>query len=237
MIDPLRRVLVKRPDEVFASADPQRWRYAGRPDLDEARREHDEFAAKLRSAGAEVLYHDEILGDLCDAIYVFDPLLMTNEGAVLLNMGKDLRRGEEASLGRRIREAGVPLIGGLEGEARAEGGDLLWLDEATLAVGLGFRTNAAGLESLRRILSRIGVDVLPAELPYHEGPASCLHLLSLISLVDEGAAVVFPPLLPVPFWERLRALGFRLIPVPPEEFPTMGPNVLALAPGRGAPPA
>jgi len=117
--------------------------------------------------------------------------------------------------------------------ARAEGGDLLWVDHHTLAVGLGFRTNAEGVRQLEEALAGQGVTIIPVELPYYTGPEACLHLLSLISIVDHKVAVVYPPLLSVPFWQYLQqAHGFHLIEVPPEEFKTMGPNVLALAPGQ-----
>jgi N-dimethylarginine dimethylaminohydrolase len=230
MIEPLRRVLVKRPEEAFAVDDPARWHYAARPDLDEARREHDALVEILLGAGAEVIDHPEPQPDRADAIYVFDPALLTDRGAVILRMGKELRRGEEAAMARRLREIGVPILAELGGEAIAEGGDLLWLDSRTLAVGQGFRTNAEGLRQLREILA--GVEVLPVELPFFTGPEACLHLLSLISLVDHDLAAVYPPLLPVSFWRTLRDRGFRLVEVPEEELPTMGPNVLALAPGR-----
>ena len=230
MVGPLRRVLVKRPDEAFAVDDPARWHYTSRPDLDEARREHDALVEILTGAGAEVIDHPELQPDRADAIFVFDPALVTDRGAVILRMGKELRCGEEAAMARRFREIGVPILAELDGEATAEGGDLLWLDSRTLAVGQGFRTNAEGLRQLREILT--GVEVLPVDLPYFTGPEACLHLLSLISIVDHDLAVVYPTLLPVTFWKTLRDRGFRLVEVPEEEFPTMGPNVLALAPGR-----
>ncbi|MFL6294023.1 MAG: dimethylarginine dimethylaminohydrolase family protein [Thermoanaerobaculia bacterium] len=229
MFEPLRRVLVKRPDEAFAVEDIARWHYASRPDLDAARREHDALVEILAGAGAEAIDHPEPQPDRADAIFVFDPALVTDRGAVILRMGKELRRGEEAAMARRLREIGVPILAELRGEAIAEGGDLLWLDSRTLAVGQGFRTNAEGLRQLREILA--GVEVLPVELPYFTGPEACLHLLSLISIVDRDLAVVYPPLLPVGFWRTLRDRGFRLVEVP-DEFATMAPNVLALAPGR-----
>jgi dimethylargininase len=232
MIGRLRKVLVKRPGPAFAGADPALWHYTARPDLDVARQEHDALVALLQGAGAEVFYHDEPQPGRADAVYVYDPALVTDEGAILLRMGKDLRRGEEAPMGRRLEALGVPLLFTLEGEARAEGGDFLWLDHDTLAAGLGFRTNAEALRQLGVVLARLGVTLLPVDLPYYAGPEACLHLLSLISLVDERLAVVYPPLLPVPFWRALQARGYHLVEVPPEEFGAMGTNVLALAPGH-----
>jgi N-dimethylarginine dimethylaminohydrolase len=106
------------------------------------------------------------------------------------------------------------------------------LDERTLAIGLGFRTNAAGVRQIAAALKPLGAQVLPIELPYFTGPSACLHLLSLISLVDHDTAVVYPPLMSVPFWQELRRRGLQLIECPEAEFATMGTNVLALAPGE-----
>lgn len=232
MIAPLRRVLVKRPDEAFAVDDPAKWHYTTRPNLKLAQQEHDALVALLRQAGAEVIYHDEPQPDHADAIFVFDPALITGQGAIILSMGKELRRGEEAAMARCLEVAGVPIHYTLHGQARAEGGDLLWVDHKTLAVGLGFRTNLDGLRQLQEALAGQGIAIIPVELPYYTGPEACLHLLSLISIVDHNLAVVYPPLLSVPFWQYLQERGFQLIEVPPEEFETMGPNVLALAPGQ-----
>ena len=231
MIQPLHRVLVKRPDEAFGSADPLKWHYTDRPNLETAQQEHDALVEILRRAGAEVIYHDEAQPDHADAIFVYDPALVTDQGAIILRMGKALRRGEEEALACCFKALGVPVLYALHGEAQAEGGDLLWIDHDTLAVGLGFRTNAEGLRQLSEALTGLGTTIIPVELPYYGGPESCLHLLSLISIVDHNLAVVYPPLLSVPFWQYLRRRGFRLVEVPPEEFETMGPNVLALAPG------
>lgn len=230
MVTKLRKVLVKRPDESFAVKDPALWNYNGRPDVAIAQQEHDAFVDILREGGVEVIYHEEAQPERADAIYVHDPVLITDRGAVILSMGKSLRRGEEKSMARCLQKLGVPVVSSLDGEARAEGGDLLWLDHDTLAVGLGFRTNYEGLRQLEEALS--GIDVIPVELPYYHGPKTCLHLMSLISIVDHKVAVIYPPFLSAPFWHRLRDFGFRLIDVPAEEFETMGTNVLALAPGR-----
>jgi N-dimethylarginine dimethylaminohydrolase len=232
MIGPLRKVLVRRPDETFGGADPGQWHYAAQPDLAAAQQEHDALVEILRGAGAEVFYHDEPQPGRADAVYVHDPAIVSDRGAIILRMGKELRRGEEGVMARRLEALGVPLYYRLNGEALAEGGDLLWVDRGTLAVGLGFRTNGEALRQLRIVLEDLEVAVLPIELPYYSGPEACLHLMSLISIVAPGLAVVYPPLLSVPFWQYLQERGFQFIEVPPAEFATMGPNVLALAPGR-----
>ncbi len=232
MVEKLRRVLVKRPDEAFAVDDPAKWHYSGRPNLDVAQQEHDALAAILRDAGAEVLYHDQFLPEHADAIFVYDPAIVTDAGAVILRMGKALRRGEEDAMALRLEDLGVPVHYRLHGNAMAEGGDLLWLDHDTLAVGQGFRTNGEGFRQLGEALEPLGVTLISVQLPYHRGPEACLHLMSLISLVDVDAAVVYLPLLPVPLWEELKRRDFRLIQVPDEEFGTMGPNVLTLALGK-----
>jgi dimethylargininase len=230
MVDPLQTVLVKRPDRAFGEADPVKWHYTEQPDLLLAQQEHDAFVNTLLGHGIEVIYHDVDLPHHADAIFVHDPTIVTDQGAIILNMGKELRQGEEAAMAAMFQKLGVPIHYTLHGEAKAEGGDLLWLDQHTLAVGLGFRTNAEALRQLRQALPQ--VELVPVELPYYEGPEACLHLMSFISLVDHDLAVVYLPLMPIPFWRLLKDRGFRLVEVPGEEFLTMGPNVLALAPGK-----
>lgn len=232
MVAPLRRVLVRRPDQSFAVADPAAWHYTARPDLAEAQAEHDALVAILREHGAEVIYHEAPAPGRADAIFVHDPAIVTDAGAIILRMGKPLREGEEPAIAASLQAAGVPILARLGGDARAEGGDLLWLDHDTLAVGLGFRTNAAGMAQLAAALAPLGARVLPVELPYYTGPEACLHLMSLISLLADDLAVVYPPLLSVPFYQELQRRKVRLVEVPEAEFLTMGTNVLALAPGE-----
>ncbi|MEO8448609.1 MAG: arginine deiminase family protein [Gemmatimonadota bacterium] len=229
MYMPLRRVVVRRPDAGFGAADPARWHYRHRPDLAAATAEHDAFVATLREAGAETIAHAAALADHADAIYVHDPVLISDRGAILLRMGKPLRRGEEEALGATLEAAGVPIHARLTGDALAESGDILWLDPETLAVGLGFRTNAEAVRQLRQALSP-AVNVLSYDLPYHTGPSACLHLMSFVSLLDERLAVGFPRLMPTPFYQELMRRGFTIVDVPEQEYDSMGCNVLALGP-------
>ena len=233
MTAPLRRVVMRRPGTAMAAADPARWHYAAPIDLEAARAAHDVFADALRGWDVEVLYHEEPLPDHADSVFVFDPALVTDRGTILLSMGKELRRGEEEPLARTLQACGVPIHGRLVGAARCEGGDTMWMDHDTLAVGRGFRTNAEGVQQLRELLAPLGVTVLDYDLPFFTGPEACLHLLSFISPVDEDLAVAYPPLMPTAFWAELRSRGMRLLEVPEEEFAsTQATNVLCVAPRR-----
>ena len=226
----LRRVVVRPPDRAFGAADPLTWNYTGPPDLETAQREHDAFTRILAESGAEIILDDGPSTGSADAIYVHDSSLITDAGAILLNMGKPLRRDEPAAAGKLLDRLGLPILAALAGEARAEGGDLLWVDSKTLAVGQGFRTNAGGLSRLSKILEPLGVETVPVELPHHRGPSCCLHLMSFVSVLDRNLAVVHSPLMPAEFRGFLAARGFAFVEVPEAEFDSMGTNVLATAP-------
>lgn len=229
MWQPLRRVVVRAPNRDFSDADPERWHYAHSPDLARARAQHAELVRLLEDVGAEVLEHSEELPGLADSLFVHDPVLVTDRGAIVLRMGKALRRGEEEALGGFLESVGVPIRGRLRAPAVAECGDMCWLDEGTLAVGLGYRTNRAAIDQLREMLED-EIDVLPVPLPVGDGEQACLHLQSLISVVDRDLAVVYRRYLPVGFDQELSSRGFERIEVPDDEFGRLGPNVLALGP-------
>jgi N-dimethylarginine dimethylaminohydrolase len=237
MVAPLRRVIVKRPAEAYVSAAKieAEWRalaFTGPPDLTRAADEHAAFVAHLQAAGAEVLYLPAAAGTTLDSIYTHDPALVTEAGAVVFNLGKRERQGEGPALRAALEAWGVAVLGEVAAPATAEGGDLLWVDPTTLVVGRSHRTNAAGVARLRELLAPLGIEVIEAGLPFGRGPRDLIHLLSLVSPVAEDLAVVYRPLLPIPLVELLEARGYRLLDVPGEEFPAMGPNVLALAPRR-----
>ncbi len=228
MTAPLHEVLVKAPGPAFgrAFADPA----VGflRPvDLDAASREHEGLVATLDSLGVRV--HE--LGaetDDPDLVYVFDPLVVADGGAIPLAPGKPNRRGEPAVLEAWTAGHGIPTLGRIGGRGTVEGGDTFWLRPDLLCVGRALRTNQEGP---RQLAANVGGDVRIFDVPYWKGPAELVHLLSVVSPVADDAAVVFLPLLPVGLHELLRDLGVRLIEVPEEEYATLGCNVLAVRPG------
>lgn len=224
MTGSLRRVLVRRPGGL------ERWREYGwraAPDPVRIVEEHEAFCGLLAQAGAEVVVAAPLPGNP-DAVYVHDPAAVADERAILLRPGKESRRNEVEPIAAELERAGVTVAAQLEAPACAEGGDMLWLDERTLVVGRGYRTNAAGIAALEAALP--GVEVHAFDLPHWHGRGEVLHLLSLISPVDRDLALVYPPLLPVAMVELLEARGVGLVDVPDEEFELLGCNVLALAP-------
>lgn len=226
MVAPLRRVLVARPAVAgdFAGAG---WRA---PEADELLRQHESFVALLTDLGVEVTVAEAPVG-MVDACFTYDPVFVTGAGAVELQMAKPARQHEPGWLISEVEKAGVPVIARLRGDARADGGDMCWLDEQTLAVGRGYRTNAAAHEQLREILAPEGVAVERADLPHHDGAAHVMHLMSVVSPVAQDLAVVFAPLAPVPLLEMLAERGYRTVACDPGEFDEQGCNVLAVRPG------
>ncbi len=226
MTTPLRRVLVRRPATTgdFAGAD---WRT---PDPELLARQHDQFCELLADLGCEVDLAAAV-DEMVDATYVRDAGMVTGRGAVLFQMTKPARAAEPPLLGTALEAAGVPVVAELTGPARADGGDIIWLDERTLLVGRSYRTNLAGVHQLRDILAAEDVVVGSADMPHDRGPEHVLHLMSIISPVADDLAVVYPPLAPVPLMEELAARSIRIIEVPADEYPTMACNVLAVRPG------
>ncbi len=224
MVEPLRRVLVRRPP-----ADTSDWRRFGwreQPDPARLAAEHERFAELLEETGAEVVVAPPTT---LDAIYTFDPAIVSDAGAVLLRPGKPERADEVDALAEELESAGVAVAAQLEAPAFAEGGDTAWLDERTFLVGRGYRTNQAGVEALERILA---VETLAFDLPHFHGSGEVMHLLSLFSPLDRDLVVAYPPLMPVRLVQLFEERGIEIVEVPDDEFATMGSNVLALGPRR-----
>jgi dimethylargininase len=228
MTGALKRVLVRPPlpDDAAAWRD-YRWR--AEPDPVAAAREHESFCLLLEEAGAEVVVSLHDAGNP-DAIYVYDPVLVGAAGVVVLRPGKEGRRREPDGVATALRDAGVPVAHEVAVPAIAEGGDTVWLDERTLLVGHGYRTNGAGIAALEAAFP--AVEVIRFDLPHWSGAGEVMHLMSLVSLLADDLALVYPRLAPVRLLELLAERGIRTVDVPDEEFDSLGANVLALGPRR-----
>jgi len=232
---PMSLVLLKHPRDAFISeaviaSQWQRLGFIAPPDLPKACEEFDALVDLLQSAGAEIrlLPRDEATS--LDSLYARDASIMCDRGAIVCRMGKAARSTETAAQEQALLQMSVPVLGRIEPPGTLEGGDVFWVDERTLAVGRGYRTNDDGIRQLRVLLGDSIDELIVVPLPHWRGPGDVMHLMSLVSPVDRDLAVVYSPLLPVPFRELLLDRGIRLVEVPDQEFETMGTNVLAVKP-------
>jgi N-dimethylarginine dimethylaminohydrolase len=237
MVGPLQRVLVCSPHaagwDQTGTAD--RWRELGflhAPEFTTAQAQHDELCRQLEAAGAEV-FHLPPASDLSlDAVYTHDPSLATDQGLIGLHPGKANRIPEAQRHVEFCVSLGIPEFGRIHPPGKTEAGDMVWLDSATLLIGQGYRTNPAGIAQMSALLQSHGVEVLSAPLPYGPGPSACLHLMSLISLLDEQTALVDLPCLAVETVELLQSRGYRLIEIEYSDRDTLACNVLSLGEKR-----
>jgi len=237
MVGPLQRVLVCSP-RIAGWNQPDRIAHWGglgfhhAPAFEQAQLQHNALLSELKNARAEVveLPQDDRLS--LDAVYAHDASLPTDLGLIRMRPGKANRLAEAQHQRAYCEVLGIPTLGTITAPGTTEAGDILWIDSKTLLIGRGYRTNAAGIEQMRTLLAPLGVEVLSAPLPFGPGPSACLHLMSLISLLDEQTALVDLPWLAVETVELLKSRGFKFIQIDNSERDTLACNVLALGEKR-----
>lgn len=232
----LTLVALRPPRHAFEGPDriARQWsalNFTAAPDFGRAVDEHAAFAELLRGMGSSVVELPADPALTLDAVYVRDASILTPQGAVLCRMGKPARRSEPSVQGAALEASGITVVGRIEPPGLLEGGDVVWFDATTVAVGRGYRTNDEGIRQLQALLGT-STEVVTVHLPHYRGPGDVFHLMSILSPVDADLAVVYSPLMPAAFREWLLARGIALVEVPDEEFDSMGANVLAVAPRK-----
>ena len=226
MVDPLRRVLVRRPS-IPACARWEEYGWRAEPNPAALVREHEAFCTILDDAGCEVVVADPIDADP-DAVYAFDPALVTEHGAVLMRPGKPGRRDEPAAAARELERAGVPVAATVDEPPSPKAETSSGSTRRRCSPAAATARAPAGIEAVARALP--GVETLTFDLPHWHGETEVMHLLSLLSPLDADLVVAYPPLLPVALAQLLAEREIEIVPVPDEEFESMGTNVLALGP-------
>jgi len=223
-------------DEGAVAAEWRALNFTAPPNLARAIGDYDMFLGCLKRLGATLVplpkTTDKTTGVGLDSIYVRDASVITPHGVILCRMGKPQRSGEPAAQQAFFQSTGIPILGAIQPPGTLEGGDVTWLDDRTIVVGRGYRTNDDGIRQLRELLGDSVDEFIVVPLPHWRGRGDVFHLMSIISPIDRDLAVVYSPLMPVPFRERLLARGIALVEVPDEEFESMGANVLAVQPRR-----
>ena len=237
MTSTIRRVLIKSPENAYKNqvnidSQYQDLNYFGKPDFVRSLEDYESFRSILKKSGVEI--HDLPADDITslDSIYTHDPCLISNSGVVLCSMGKILRQKEPEMISKYFKSLNIPIIGKISPPGKLEGGDIVWIDNRTVAVGVGYRSNLEGIAQLKEILSGDVDEIIPVHLPHWTGPSDCLHLMSNISPIDRDLFLVYSKLLPVSFREYLLDRGIKLLEVPDDEYESMGCNVLAIAPKK-----
>ena len=233
MVSPLRRVLMKRPGSAMETEEWKRWNYSGPLSGDLLQRDHAALVSIIERFGAEVLFLDDDSPELADAVFTHDVSLMTPQGAILCQMGKQLRRGEQTLHEAFYLEQQIPLLGSIQAPGTVEAGECVWLDANTLLVGLGFRTNPSGMAQLQQLLAPQRVTVHGFDLPVYGGSAACLHLMSIISMLDHDLVLACQSMLPVRLLNLFAERKIECVLACENEFRssgTLSTNVLALGP-------
>ena len=237
MVDPLRRVIMKSPVTAWKDTNNVKkyWKdlhFISQPKFDKAVFQYNQLTSLIESFGTEILMLPKNDETNLDSIYTHDAGIATSEGMIICNMGKEIRKNEPMALKNFLIENNLPIIGEIKDPAIIEGGDIIWINERTVAVGEGYRTNKKGIQQLRDILGNQVDDIIPVPLPHWLGPENCLHLMSNVSPVDHNLFLIYPKLLPVKFIKFLKSQNIKLIKVPDKEYESMACNVLPLAPKK-----
>lgn len=237
MTGKIEAILIKRPEEAFISqenlnANWEKFNYFGCPDYEKVIEEYNEFEKFIKENIPDVYYlkQDDRAG--LDSIYAHDPLKVTKKGAIYFPMGKELRGREREATREYLESIGIPTLGEIKAPGKMEGGDVLWIDEKTVAIGRGYRTNDEGIRQFKELTKDIIDEYIIVPMPHGDGEDCCLHLMSIISFVDTDKAVVYSKYMPVFFREYLIEKGITLIECGDEEYDYLGTNVLCVAPGK-----
>ena len=237
MVNPIRRVLIKHAKEGFKNQSElnqsaSKLNYLETPNFSKSISDYDQFVKLLKSFNIEIHYLPNNDNTTPDSIYTHDPCIVSNKGVILCSMGKDDRRSEVPAVESYFKSLDIPILGKIKKPGNLEGGDVVWINERSVAVGEGYRSNSEGIKQLKDLLSDLVDNVISVPLPHWTGPLDCLHLMSLLSPIDKDLFLVYSRLLPVPFLKYLSLLKIKLIHVPDNEYDSMGCNVLAVAPKK-----
>lgn len=235
MAAPLRRVLMRSAANAMRDADRAAWHYGPGFNPARAAAQHAVLAELVAASGAEIEWIEDQADGLSDSVFTHDPSLMTDRGALILSMGKPLRAREPSLHEEAYRKLGIPILGRVEAPGQVEGGDCVWVDARTLAIGRGVRSNQEGIQQVSNLLTPLGISVYGFDLPLWQGEEACLHLMSVISPLADDLALVYSPLLPAPFYQMLKARGIRLVEGDAGEFAAsngLSLNVLPTSPSK-----
>ncbi|NHN48042.1 amidinotransferase [Halostella sp. JP-L12] len=214
----LERVLVHEPGAEFSTVvDPDAWGWDGLPRQEKAADEHAAFVETLEDHEVTVEYLGETYDHLAESLFVRDVGFAVEGGIVVGKMVEETRQGEERRLSERIVELGMPIYHTVHGSGGFEAGNMVWIDEETVAIGRSRTTNAEGIRQIRTVLEMYDVDVIEVPIFGSTESTGQTHLALVFSMVAPDLALVYPQAMPPEFLNTLHDRGIETIEVPMRE--------------------
>ncbi len=214
----LQSVLLHPPGpELTALDNPESAQLLEIPSWKLARQQHDAIAQAYRDVNVTVHYVEPEGVPSPNQIFCADLFFMTPEGAILARPASTVRAGEERWIARRLADLGIPILQTLRGNAIFEGADAHWLDELTVLIGRGLRTNDEAITQITSILNEMNVEVIAVDLPI-----GTMHLMGILRFLAQDLALAWPYRLAWRAVEALRKRGYQIIYIPDEAESTIG---------------
>ena len=221
--DQKQRALMRAVPESFSKA-LAKYFGSGPTDIALARKQHAAYAQALLDCGLEVtiLPADE---HHPDCIFVEDQAIVI-DGHVLLPLpGHPSRVAEQPPIADFLsRQLNGFQVCGMFGDARMDGGDILRLGNIFF-VARSKRTNDAGIETLRNLLTHLGHELRIIDIPTEKA----LHLTSISSTPTDQVILTAEGFLSADDFGELPK-GSQIIFLPEEE--VYGCNTIGLGNGK-----
>jgi dimethylargininase len=183
-----RTALVRRPGPRLAEGLVTHMERQG-IDLDLAFAQWQGYVAALHEAGWQTVEVPSA-DDCPDAVFVEDAVVVYGDLAVITRPGAAQRRGETAAVENAVRGLGY-RVAHIEAPGTLDGGDVL-KHGGQVWVGLGGRTNEAGVAQLSALLAPFGATTVGVPV------ISVLHLKSAVTALPDGTVIGYPPLVDTP---------------------------------------
>lgn len=183
-----RRVLVRQPSSRLAEGLVTHIERQD-IDIDLAMRQWEDYVAALEGAGWDIIQVSP-MEECPDGVFIEDTVVMYGDRAIVTRPGADERKPETAAIADLLGALGYDVVS-IEAPGTLDGGDVLKHD-GSVWVGIGGRTNQAGIDQLTAYLEPYGARVVPVPV------SKVLHLKSAVTALPDGTVVGYQPLVDDP---------------------------------------
>ena len=227
----LEHALVHEPGPEFKTVvDPDARNWDGLPRQERAAEEHQGLVETLEDHSVEIHHLGEVSTEHAGSLFVRDVGFAIEGGMVIAQMVEETRQGEEHRLAERVVELGIPIYHSVHGSGGFEAGNMVWIDEETVAIGRSRTTNAEGIRQVRTVLETYDIDIVEVPIFGSTQSTGQTHLALVFSMVDVDLALVYPQAVPDEFVSLLHDRGIDTIEVPMREQRNRATSTVAIEP-------